>query len=620
MPAQIRPLLQKCLAKDPRQRLRDIGDFAHLLVTDVPAAAVTLRASRPYTWIALTAILSLSLAVVALLYFNRPRSEPPRLMRLEIPNPHQVAFIAISPDGSNIALVRNDSGSRRLYLRSIDTTEWKPVPASDGASFPFWSPDSRDLAFFGAGQLKRFTLGGNRTRDICPAPTGRGGTWGDNGIVLAPDESGGLDRVDADGGKPQHLPLAIESQGVSLRFPASIPGTHKVFFTAVHGRINGGVYAADLDGGNPTLLLPDTNTSVQYFVHQGHGFVLYRRDDTLLARPFDPARLRFTGEPVSIAEGVGRGGILGFGNFSVSSAGVLVHTGAAVLNQQLAWFDRSGHLTGKVGSEGPFTGFALSRDEKRVALDYAESETRYYIWILELAGGVFSRFSFVYSRYPVWFPGDGRLLSASRIPAEFLQVKALAGGVEEKLTPPTDRVNFASYDISPDGKLAVFSSSGGVTNDDLFLLPLEGDHTPRPFATTPGREMMGQFSPDGRWLAYQSDESGSMEIYVQPVAQTGAKWQVSLAGGGQPRWSRDGRELYFISRDGKLTAVSITPGQSFQHGPPQELFPCDCAATDRGFTYQPASGGRFLALIPGAGAAEAGALMVELNWQGKLQK
>ena len=618
-PPRARALLRRCLQKDPKLRLRDIGE-ARFLLEDAPQEAAAAR--RGWLWPAVAGALAVGLGLVSFLHW-RETTPDPALMRFEIPSDSPANNLALSPDGHQVAFVRNDNGAQRLYLRSLDSVETHVVPESDGASYPFWSPDSRNLGFFAEGKLKRIVPGSGRPQTICDVPNSRGGTWnGEDVILFAPDIYGPLYRVSAAGGAPIAVTKA-EAGGESHRYPAFISGGRKFLFNSQQGK-NTALMAGDLDGRAPVMVLPGTDTSGEYVPVKGKsGILLFRRDEALLAQTFDPARFQLSGEPLVVADRVALGGNTGYGAFSASLNGMLIYrAGSQVPDRQLVWLDRIGRTLEKVGMPGPFESLALSPDQKRIALTLRRSDVDSDVWVEDLGTGVLSRFTNGPGRLlgPVWSPDGARLVYAKAGIGGAFYMKAAAGGKEVELA--LHGANGIGNDWSPDGKYLVYSETGLKTQDDLWLLALEGSHKPQILLQTPASELNAQFSPDGRWLAYESDESGRFEIWVQPMPPNGTKSQVSTTGGFDARWRRDGKELFYISAGQKLMAVPVTQGLGFEHGAPKELFgDVAFASASRSSGYQPSGDGqRFLAMLPSGKQAATAPLTVVVNWLAGLKK
>jgi len=342
-----------------------------------------------------------------------------------------------------------------------------------------------------------------------------------------------------------------------------------------------------------------------------------------MAQPFDADQLRAAGEMFPLAEAVGTAANLNFGAFSTSDRGVLAYSSGTAANRELAWLDRTGKRLGTIGKPGAFANPALSPDEKKVALEVGFAPAS-DVWLQDLARGVMSRFTFgpSISRFPAWSPDGSRIAYYSRTSGgpRSIYVKPTGAGMEVLLR--SGFVNPNISDWSPDGKFIVYSEFAGQTNIDLWLLPLEGDHKPVPYLQTPFNESFGQFSPNGRWMAYVSNESGQNQVYVQPIPASGAKRQISTAGGDWPRWRRDGKELFYVAADRMLMAVPVNIGGaasgSFEVGAAQPLFEIEPGL---GVEEPAADGRRFLVTVPAGGeGAAATPITVITNWQAGLRQ
>jgi eukaryotic-like serine/threonine-protein kinase len=637
-PSQVQRLLKRCLEKDPKRRLRDIGDM-DLLLEDAPVAGSA--PSRPrFGIIASTAAVVFLLAALALAFVQLRETPPERQsVRFQIATPGSVAVqhFKLSPDGRHLAFIAPEGGVNRLWIHELDSLESRVLPATDGATYPFWSPDSAQVGFFAQGKLKKVAAAGGPPQNLADAPDPRGGAWGRDGvIVFAPVVNGVLYQVPATGGTAKPISKLALSGGSSdsLRFPEFLPGSDRFFFLNLsEKRDAGGLYVGSLDGMTPKRLLPDVSdaTFVPSAVRGGVGYLLFRRDTTLMAQPFDPADLRTTGEESPLADQIPEAGNTGFSAFSASANGVLMwQSGGVRADRELVWQDRSGKRLGSITKPSPVSAQALSPDETRAVYSVSDrTETHADIWLLDLARGTPSRFTFGpdLGQNPVWSPDGTRIayvfvgLSGGHYD---LYVKPASGAAKEELLLHGGTNAFPS-DWSRDGKLLVYSQTGEKTKDDIWLLPLEGDHKPVLYLETPFNERYAQISPDGRYMAYTSDESGQDQVYVQPVPPSGAKWLVSTGGATQPRWRRDGRELFYIAADQKLMAAPVKTSGDFESGSPQALFASAIVTADRNgrdFGYQPsADGKRFLVNVAAGGeGASAPPLTVWLNWQGALKK
>jgi len=639
VPVRTRRLLLSCLQKDPKQRLSSVAD-AKLLLDDPagtahvpPSVASTARGRLPWIVAALLLVTTLGLSFVHL------REAPPaaQSLRYQISTPGSEAaqYPTLSPDGRNLAFVASNSGPNQVWIRAMDALDARPLAGTDGATYPFWSPDGAYLGFFAGGKLKKIAIAGGPPQTLCDASSGRGGTWNRDGvIVFSPGPTSPISRVPAAGGAPVPVSGLLHNGGTAegYRFPVFLPnGIHFLYSVDSDKLDAGGVFAGSLDGAPAVRVLPDRGVAL-YAPPSAPGaaaHLLFRREDTLMAQPFDAMRLKTTGDMFPIAEQVAAGGNTGFGAFSVSENGALVYGSGSALTsgRELVWMDRAGKRLGSIGKPGEIAGLAVSPDEKTLAVT-VRNGSQGDIWLEDIGRGVLSRFTFRsgISRFPVWSPDGSRLvfafLSLNLYSSDLYQKPAGGNGQEELVIHAG--VNGYSDDWSPDGKWIVYEQLGQKSAYDLWLLPMRGDRKPQPYLQTSFDESNARFSPDGRWMAYQSNESGKFQVYVQTFPLSGAKYQISTSGGNAPRWGRDGKELFYVSDDQKLMAVPIKLGATIEAGTPHPLFPL---SPFPGFGsinsfYQPMRDGqRFLVNVRAGGeAAAATPLTVITNWQAAFKK
>ena len=643
-PQCISLLLRRCLRKDRRQRLQDATDV-RIEIEDTlsgvsdPQPAHAVRHKPPPAWIALCGVLLIALAALSIAHFRVVPVQQPST-RFQVPPPEQsvISIFKLSPDGRYIVIAGLSEGRNRLWIRPLDSLQAQVLQGTEDASYPFWSPDSSHIGFFAQGKLKKIAVTGGPPQTLCDAPGGRGGTWGATGIVLfAPNLTGGLYKVSAAGGVPEPATkLTTTGPSDSQRYPEFLPGgRHFLYLLQTNRKEVGGIYAASLDGEQPIRLLADPSNAVYVppIAPQMSGYLLFRREGTLMAQPFDPDRLRLNGEIFPVAEQVGTSANVGIGAFSTSENGVLAYrTGGTGGNREFVWMDRDGKRLGTVTSPALGRSGALSRDEKRLAFSITdESGNLGNLWLQDLERKVISRFTFELgvSSSPAWSPDDTRIAFSIRDEGAqwgIYQKEVTGTGKAELLSH--GGVNAFTWDWSPDGKFILYSDYQEKTKYDLWMLPLEGDHKPIPYLQTPFSEIHGQYSPDGRWMAYASDESGRFEVYVQTIPTSGPKWQISNAGGDFPRWRRDGKELYYIAADQKLMEMPVKTASgssgSFVPGVPQPLFRIEPVSTSVSTTipFQPAANGaRFLVNVQAGGeGTQAPPITVVLNWTADLKK
>ena len=534
------------------------------------------------------------------------------------------AQFAVSPDGTRIALAASsDDGQRRLWIRTLQSMDWRVLPRTEGAALPFWSPDSRHVGFFAEKKLKRIDVANGLTQTLCDAPSPYGGSWSRDGtILLAPAASGPLFRVADTGGALREATALDKSRGeIAHAWPHVLPNGNVLFVVTTTGnsREGAGLHIASFESGHRTLLVAGAGAGVL-----AQGLLMYVRGTALVARRFDPARVDVLGDEQAIsgAERVAAPFSRGAG-FAVSEAGVLVHRTDSVSRSQLTWLDRRGRAIGVVSEPADYQQFALSPDGTRVAAVRRDSrDMTSNIWLIEPARDVASRLTFAASHdaSPLWHPGDRRLLFGSfREGALGVYAVDVEGGTSPELVREVSEVGRLE-DVSPDGRFLVYSTPAERTGSDLRLLPLDGDRTkasdkPLPLLHTPSDESSARVSPDGRWIAYVSDESGREEVYVRPFPAADSRWQISASGGRRPRWRRDGRELFFASPDRSLVAVDVQGGSPFRAGAPRTLFPLR-----QGDEYEVGANGQMFLTKSLVADDDRNGLQVVLNWTQELRR
>ncbi|HEY3122574.1 MAG TPA: protein kinase, partial [Thermoanaerobaculia bacterium] len=561
-PPALDRVVKTCLAKDPEDRWQSAGDVGKELrwIQEAGSGAAwggvrtqkRVLLPQRIAWAAAGFFLLTSLALT-FAYFRGHTGRRARPVRLQVVAPTNTAFgdsVAVSPDGNWLAFTAtHPAGNSSLWLRSLDSLVARSLPETEGASQPFWSPDSRVLGFFAGGKLKSIELSGGTPQTLSEASGDpRGGTWGRDGtIVFAPSFQGSLVRIAAPGGKVSPA-TALDSirKEQTHRWPSFLPdGRHFLYYASRgSGEEPGEIFVGSLDEQPPRRVVE--SSSLATFAAPGH--LLFTRGRTLLAQPFDLNRLRLHGRPVAIADHVSSSGSMsGLRTFSASSSGVLAYHAGSVTKTQLAWLDRAGRELGVLGPPADHYAPDLSPDGTRLAeARFDPDSTNGDIWLIDLARSIASRFTFdpANDLLPVWSPDGKRLFFASSREGvqQLYQAFSDRPGSEE----PVLRSGAwkATDDVSPDGQFLIYETIDPKTRIDLWLLPLSGDRKPKPFVVTPFGEYGAQFSPDGRWIAYVSNESGRAEISVQAFPGRGGKWQVSTEGGTMPRWRKDGRELF----------------------------------------------------------------------------
>jgi serine/threonine protein kinase len=564
VPPGLTVILQRCLEKDPKRRVRDIGDVRLALdgAFDVPTpAAADSRSVSPGTsrlpWL-MTAAALLALVAFTLVHV---REVPPDLpeTRLEITTPPgRRSFAKISPDGRKVVFSAAVEGKpSQLWVRAFDAETAQPIPGTEYAGSPFWAPDSRSLGFYAKGKLMRVDLAGGGPRALADSGNSPGGAWGPDGTILfTPTNTGPLYRVPSTGGQPAGVTELRVPDEASHRYPTFLPdGRHFLFFVAGHADATA-VYLGSLDSKNTRRVLESDSAAV--FVPP--QYVLFRQQDTLLARRFDPKTFETTGDSLPVAEQVsGDQGTLGEIAASASHTGVIAYRPLPSYPHQLTWFDRAGRRTGTLGDQdasasGP-RGLRISPDGRTVALT-RDVQGNIDVWLMDVARGVLRRFTSdaASDGSAVWAPDSARIAFFSRRSGpQNIWVKRLDGVGEVRLRESPE--NEVPVDWSSDGRFMLMTLGTALAG-----LPIDSDGTIVRLVSA-GTRVVGpaRFSPDGQRVAYASGESGRVEVYVLPFPGPGVPIQVSTAGGANPRWRQDGRELFYLSLAGILTAVQVVP-------------------------------------------------------------
>jgi serine/threonine protein kinase len=599
VPARIGELLRLCLQKDVRKRRSDAADVRIDIEQALSDSTVEAVYDRPASardrlgWIA-AAVFFIGMGALAIVHFREtpPAAQPEIRTDIVTPGTADPVSFALSPDGRQIVFVASEDNQRRLWVRPLDKETAQPLAGTEGASYPFWSPDSRSIGFFDTSGLKRIDLAGGSSQTLAYVSTG-GATWSESGIILFAGNATPLYRITASGGERLAV-TKFEKGQISHRFPQFLPGGRQFLFYVLGG--GGGIYLGSLDAPETKRLT--AADSAGFYAPQ--GWLLFIRAGTLLAQRLDLARRELTGDLVTLADPVvfnGAGALTGARAVSVSATGVIAYRGgAAARRTQLSWFDRSGKPLGTFGApdENNLSNPRLSPDGQRVAV-HRTVQGNTDIWILD--GDRTTRFTFdaKADTVPVWSPDGNRIVFVSARKGQGnLYVKPSSGASSEELLLESAQTS-TPMDWSPDGRFITY-----ITNapQELWVLPLESDRKPFLFLKTSFRERRGTFSPDGHWMAYMSDESGRDEIYVRPFPGPGGQWQVSTAGGTSPRWAPGGKELYYIAPDGTLMAAPIAlRGSSIEPGRPVALFHARIlggGAETVGTQYDVARDGRFL--------------------------
>ncbi len=627
IPPAVNRIVKTCLAKDPEDRFQTAHDVKLQLQwiaeggsqAGLPAPVAARRKSRErLAW----GVAAAAIVAAAALGFGFVRRAPvkPRAVRFEIAPPEGVIAIdapRISPDGRYLAFNATDAeGKTRIWVRALNALVAQPLSGTEGATRPFWSPDSRFLGFIAEGKLKKIEVTGGPAQKICDAPTGSDGSWSPEGVILF--DGTGKDpiyRVSAAGGSPT-VAAKGETKEAEVGWPEFLPDGRHFLYMAIGAKPEDSTYrVGSLDSPDSKPFAP-AQTLVTY---SPPGYLLFVRDKTLVAQPFDSKAVKTKGEPIPLAEHIGTDNV-GLATFSVSREGTLAYrTGETGF--RMLWVDRSGKELDPVGEHGEYSNPALSHAGDRLAFGLADPRSgKNDIWIRDLARGVSSRFTFggANNGVPIWSPdGSTIVFRSDRNGIIDLFEKSASGQGEEKTLLKTEEIKFAT-DWSRDGRYIAFSSQNAKTGWDSWALPTFGDKKPFPIVAGQFAELNPVFSPDTRFVAYQSDESGRSEIYVQSFPVASGKWQVSTSGGSDPSWRADGKELYYRSADQKLMAAEIPAGETFKAGIPQPLFSARVRTGTSRNKYVPSSNGERFLLVAPLGREALIPTTVVLNWSAEL--
>jgi serine/threonine protein kinase/Tol biopolymer transport system component len=653
-------VLKRCLEKDAENRWQTASDLkAALLLAAVPVvqAAPPAPAKRRSAWIVATAVAATTIIAAAAWAWWRPAPEPVPPIQFSLDAPPDTEFrslyfsSAVSPDGRFLVFAaqkKGDATTPTLWLREMNSLTSRELPGTEDGNGPFWSPDSKSIGFQADGKLKRIDLAGGSVQNLCDATEVgfEGGSWNQDGVILFGSAAGGLTRVSSAGGAP--VPVTSPdrekessvSGAISHRYPHFLPDGRNFLYTQLGALDRSGIYVASLDRPNQSVRLLQSDAKAVYVPPRNglNGYLLWLRDQTLVAQRFDPKSRKLDGEPLVVADGIASGFAANGRRaaYSVSATGVLAYRGGGNAGFDLSWVNRDGKPEATASSASFQRGGdpSISPDGRRIAME-RQTGSSMQVWLYETDRGIMTRLSLDagFSWFPVWSP-DGKQVaySANRNGSWGIYRKdAGGGGKEEQLLSGSD-AGAQPSSWSRDGRYLLYQSGDRqvygnmVKQVGIFLLPLTGtpqERKPVPFLQTPFREANAQFSPDGKWVAYESDESGHQEVYVQPFPSTGAKWQVSNKGGVQPRWRGDGRELFFISETTqRLWAAGIQASAGHvEIATPRPLFPI-LLFPGPSFLYDVTRDGQHFVVIspPGAGAQGTSAIDIVSDWQSGLKK
>jgi Tol biopolymer transport system component len=630
-PAGIRRLLRRCLEKDPKRRLHHIAD-ARGEIDDIhaePEPTGLVKERSRYRALGIAAIL-LGLILGGYLLMNvvwlRPRDTVRQFVLLP---PEGQAFgtsvldrtpsFAISADGERLAFVAtSSSGRRQLWLRRMADLTAEPISGTEGASWPFWSPDGTSIAFFADQKLKRVQLGAGAATTVADAVDGAGGTWNRDGVILfAPSARSGLFRVSELGGTPIPVTQLDRSLDRGHVRPQFLPDGRHFLYLVRATAPRGGIHVGSIDSPETKQLL----TTRERALYAPPGHLLFLQDGLLMAQSFDAQTLRLSGDAVTVAQSVAFSSVDGRVAYDVSETGALVYRSSGILaTTQPIWVDRSGKTVATVGPPGDYQAASLSPDRSKLAVELHDLRTATGdIWILDLLRGPMTRSTFdgAHNNRAIWSPDGSGLVFAGRADIANLVYKTSesSGSGEPLLPPGTER---EPTDWSADGRSILFHEVGEKTGRDLWVLQMP-DRKPVPFLQSQFNEQTARFSPNGRWVAYVSNETGRDEVYVRSFPEATGRRQISVNGGQAPRWAGDGKELFFIEKDNSVVAVAVSSSERFEAGVPQRLFTTDMRNGAEGWFS--VDGQRFLIIpTPPGPVPAAPPLTVVLDWTSLLKR
>ncbi len=599
-------IVLECLEKDPNERSQSTKQVAVDLkkyrressqqrISRVTATRHTFPSlpgeERPHTqsagtrkilvpWL-IAGIALILAAAMAIAHFDTVETAAPMIRSHLLPEVHtavtQFGSLAISADGSMLAYVAYDSFDNvQLWVRPLKSANAIPLPGTEGAQFPFWSPDNRHIGFFAARKLKKVEAGGGLVTTLCEVQNPSGGSWNNqNVIIFTSFGEDGIFRIPAQGGTPLRLPSADTTNGeTACSSPWFLPdGKHFLYTTntklmVVARTEANAVFLGSIDSDTRRRLIPSSSNAMT-----ANGYIIFMRDNTLVAQKFEEGTMTVAGDPATVAEQVQYANRWGKGEFSVSQSGLLVYQSRiSNLTGSLMIYDRTGKVLQSVGKVASYDDPVLSPDGSRLAFTlYEGSGSRGDVWITEFSRGTISRFTFDTSEEddPVWTP-DGMNIVFSQVGDLVMKPSSGIGEPQVLYSSKTDKV---PTDISPDGKFLIYGDFGAKTGRDIWVLPVTGEKTPIPVAVTEFNEVVGQFSPDGRWIAYSSNETGRQEVYIRSFPSSAGRWQISTHGGIHPQWDEGGQQLYYIDPNNQLMIVGVKSlGSSVQAGTPSILF------------------------------------------------
>jgi Tol biopolymer transport system component len=639
LPERLAHVIGRCLEPDPESRWQSARDVSAELEWAREPEPTTTAAQPGRRWWTATAIIFVLAALGgwAIAHFRQPAADE-RVVRFQIDPPEGGQFplagsiggIALSPDGKTVAYVASVNGKSGLWVRPLDGTTARPLAGTEGAAHPFWSADSKSIAFFNIRRLQRVeAAGGGEPLTICDALTlGEGGSWSANGQIVFGLLNSPLFRVPASGGKPVPLTTLNQSRGeIGHSWPQMLPGGRLLYWVLSDKPEDTGVYAASLAKPDERIKLLTSDANALYAaLPDAKSYLLWVRGQALVAQEFNPTTFKLAGEPHPVADPVSKGGQL---NASIGNGGVLLYSAFGSSNGMFTWFDRAGKPLGTVGDPDGYSTFRLSPDGRRaVATRHRSGDNN--LFLLDMATHLPSRFTLnsSFNVFPIWSPNGRTILYTA---TRSLFRKDSDGVGNEELVIPSQNPQYAT-DWSGDGRLVLYMETAPGTQDDLWILrvtpdgkavpgTLGQDPNPRPYLRTPADELNGRFSPEPspRWVVYESNESGPHDVYIAAFPNPRNKIRISRSGGEYPQWGAKGRELFYVAPGNKLMAVSLKLGpDSVEPSAPRELFVLPFLDESHTSPYDAAPDGqRFLVRATPPPASQP--LTVILNWPALLK-